>query len=71
MSCGRKYNQEKKFESFDDFERDKYLKTLYRSQCSFKFSLNSFPDEFDFGLIETMSQSHSINPICGASCFCF
>ena len=25
---------------------------LYRLQCAFKFSLDSYPDEFDFSLIE-------------------
>lgn len=26
---------------------------VYRSECQFKFSLNSYPDEFDFDLIKT------------------
>ena len=38
----------------------------YRKACAFKFSLNSYPDEFDFGLIETYgwysAKNHKNNP---------
>ncbi len=36
----------------DDNKRIKRIRDIYRKQCSFKFSLNQFPEEFDFKLIE-------------------
>lgn len=36
----------------DDIEKGKFLYSLYRHQCNFKFALNQFPTEFDFSLIK-------------------
>ena len=36
----------------DDIEKGKFLYSLYRRQCNFKFALNQFPSEFDFSLIK-------------------
>lgn len=53
------HNYKKKFCSVEcrrqQYKKSKYDDTLlnYRANCAFKFSLNSYPDEFDFSLIET------------------
>ena len=51
ISHAVKHREERRFESFSDYKKDKYLKTQYRLKCAFKFSLNDYPDEFDFDLI--------------------
>ena len=43
VKCGASYRYK---------DLDKTSLSYYRSQCAFKFSLNDFPDEFDFKLIE-------------------
>lgn len=35
---------------YDRKDMDEYQ--LYKSECQFKFSLNDFPDEFDFSMVE-------------------
>ena len=43
MKCAQRYRHK---------DLDKTSKSYYRRLCDFKFSLNSFSEEFDFGLIE-------------------
>lgn len=45
------YDNIKKILKLDNKEKIKKLKILYRNSCVFKFSLNSYPNEFDFNLI--------------------
>ena len=45
--CGRKYRDIKKYKLTNEF-----LCKYYKKLCCFNFSLNSYPDEFDFSLIE-------------------
>lgn len=57
LSCGRKFNYMKTLSNkllsiTQDFEKIKLFKEVYAKECSFKFSLNSYKDEFDFNLIE-------------------
>lgn len=56
VSCGAKYGslqkELKKYEAIDnDIDKAKFKLNTFRRQCWFKFSLNSYPDEFDFDLI--------------------
>ena len=56
-SCASKFRQFKAFqEKLDaattEYERVKLELRKYRQQCTFTFSLNDYPDEFDFKLIE-------------------
>ena len=45
------YNRYRKLGKYEDVSDGK-LKHLYKSSCQFNFALNSYPDEFDFSLIE-------------------
>ena len=45
--CGKKYRYIKKYEM-----TNKFLCKYYKKLCGFNFSLNSYPEEFDFSLIE-------------------
>ena len=45
------HNRYRKLGGYEDVSDGK-LKSIYKSCCQFKFSLNSFPNEFDFSLIE-------------------
>ena len=53
-SCIAKYKLRKKLGLYADesIEKIKELQKIYRRACNFNFSLNSFPEEFDFSLIE-------------------
>ena len=53
-NCAAKYKLRKKLELYADesIEKIKELQKIYRRACNFNFSLNSFPEEFDFSLIE-------------------
>lgn len=46
--CYRRYL---KFKNYPEITGEK-IKSLYKSCCKFNFSLNSYPEEFDFSLIE-------------------
>ena len=46
--CTRRY---RRLGEYKDINYEK-LKHLYKSSCQFNFALNSYPDEFDFSLIE-------------------
>lgn len=55
--CSRRYVSQKileeKFKNIkNESEKLLILERNYRKACSFKFSLNKFPDEFDFSLIK-------------------
>lgn len=51
-SCSMRYKELKKYEAIDnDIDKAKFKLNTFRRQCWFKFSLNSYPDEFDFDLI--------------------
>jgi hypothetical protein len=55
--CGQKLRalhiaKEKFGKITNDIEKGKFLYSLYRHQCNFKFALNQFPSEFDFSLIK-------------------
>lgn len=64
--CGKEYSTKKQNRKFCSIEcaikqrsltyykncNEQKLKHLYKFSCQFKFSLNSFPNEFDFSLIE-------------------
>ena len=57
VSCGAKLRQLRIFQekldaATSDYERLKLELSRYRLQCAFTFSLNDYPDEFDFKLIE-------------------
>ncbi len=54
-TCASQYKEFKKCQEIiklNDKEKLKRIKTLYRNSCAFKFSLNEFPNEFDFELIK-------------------
>ena len=54
-SCARKYNLYKKIPEILQLENNKRIieiKKLYKRYCQFHFSLNQYPDEFDFELIK-------------------
>lgn len=38
-------------EGCEDIERIKLIRNIYKKQCSFKFALKAYPDEFEFALI--------------------
>lgn len=53
-SCGAKYKLYKRIPdilSKENNEKLKEIKSIYKRYCQFQFSLNDFPDEFDFDLI--------------------
>lgn len=51
---------------FPEITKDKNILKDYRSLCAFKFSLNDFPNEFEFSLIEEhgwyKAKNHGDNP---------
>lgn len=66
----KKYYKEK-FENITNNEKKgKFIYNVYRKQCVFKFSLNSYPEEFDFSLIKEngwyQAKNHGDN-LCGIS----
>lgn len=62
----RDYDNIKKILKLNDKEKIKKIKILYRNSCVFKFSLNSYPNEFDFDLINKYgwykAKNHGNNP---------
>lgn len=46
------YDKLPKILNLNDSEKLLEIKKLYKSECSFKFSLNNFPKEFNFKLVE-------------------
>ena len=55
--CARKHRMIKEYkEKFkniaNDIEKGKFLYRIYRKLCSFKFSLNKYPEEFNFSIIK-------------------
>ena len=51
-SCGVNNRYCNHLNGLEGLERERFLKRNYRAKCRFKFSLNEFPNEFDFALIE-------------------
>jgi hypothetical protein len=52
LSCAAKYKQIKRYNAItNDIELAKFKYNIYRKRCCFKFSLNTYPEEFDFSLI--------------------
>ena len=52
LSCAAKYKQIKKYNAItNDIELAKFKYNTYKKRCCFKFSLNTYPEEFDFSLI--------------------
>lgn len=56
IKCGREYrNRQENYEKYgqlsSDSKRLKFLYNIYKNECQFKFSLNSYPKEFNFDLI--------------------
>lgn len=49
--CSARHRKVLKYESYDSEERGRMIFELYKRQCLFKFSLNDFPEEYDFDLI--------------------
>ena len=55
--CGAKHNRLKKYQTkfanvSNNIEKGKIIFDIYKRQCNFNFSLNNYPNEFDFSLIE-------------------
>ena len=48
----KKYYNDRFNHTNNDIEKAKIIYNIYRKQCAFNFSLNEFPDEFDFSLIK-------------------
>lgn len=56
VKCGLEYRVLKHYENLltncDNIEKIKLIKNIYKKQCSFRFALKDFPDEFDFDIIK-------------------
>lgn len=55
LSCAKKYNLYKRIPlilQLNNEEKIKEIKKIYKRYCQFNFSLNQYPDEFNFELIE-------------------
>lgn len=57
--CADKYRSK-------EYRKNKKIKDIYRNECKFLFSLNSYPDEFDFILLKEngwyKAKNHGENP---------
>lgn len=58
--CGKQFIPKKKYQKYcsvscaakNKYSFNRTIKTEYKRSCSFKFSLNTYPNEFDFTLVE-------------------